>query len=447
MIIKKDFLRKNEGSLTILQIAGFMLLLLGVISLIISSFFKPDIYPSIPSIISISFFVTMLGFSFAFPSLLEGNEGLSTMRIVVFMITNVICMLLLKIGWANGIASLEQIGLNQYWMGVIAFVFGAKATQSFFESRMAIPKETPKVGMAAIEYTNAEIAKLALVQNEQYLKVKFPNILSVSDAVHDLDQSESHVIALYLKDNNTVGIPDRLEVKMPDGKTNTISTEIVKGVGGGGIQINQKDEIRNGKDYGSICCIVETEDGSKKVVTAGHVFSGGNFKNYGGELDIPDRSPSQINRIKIGNWFFQIIDYKTDVAISSIDNWIPDKSCISFEGKDHYEVRDADIRKTKVKVISNISKPKERIAYILDYNTSWDIKYNDQKVTKNKIILIGNSRDRIKSEAVSQPGDSGGCVYEPETGNLVGLILGGNSMFTWVLSLKEVFETYNYKLS
>ncbi|MFX6311328.1 hypothetical protein ABTF78_19545, partial [Acinetobacter baumannii] len=48
------------------------------------------------------------------------------MRIIVFMFANVICMLLLKIGWGKDISSLEDIGLNGYWMGVIAFLFGAK---------------------------------------------------------------------------------------------------------------------------------------------------------------------------------------------------------------------------------------------------------------------------------------------------------------------------------
>jgi hypothetical protein len=80
----------------------------------------------------------MLGFAFAFPELLrDSTKGLSTMRIVVFMIVNVICILLLKIGWDQ--PSLKAIGLDQYWMGVIAFVFGAKATQTYFESKLAVP--------------------------------------------------------------------------------------------------------------------------------------------------------------------------------------------------------------------------------------------------------------------------------------------------------------------
>jgi hypothetical protein len=332
-------------------------------------------------------------------------------------------------------------------MGIIGFLFGAKAAQSYFESKLAVPKEKEKAGMAAVEYNSADIAKLAVEQNEQYLKVKFPNILSVSDAVHDLEQIESHVIALYLKDNNTAGIPDRLEVKMPDGTLKTISTEIIKGVGTGRININQQDEIRNGVSNGSICCIVETQDGDKMVVTAGHVYSKGNSTSFGGELDISDQAPALINKKISGKWFFQVINFKNDVALASIDHFTPDAGYVSFEGKEHYEVTDKDVRKTKVKVISNISEPKVRDAFILDHNTAWDIPYDDKTVTKNKIIVIGDSTSRLQSGTVSQKGDSGGCVYEEKTGNLVGLILGGNEMFTWVLCPKEIFEKFNFKLS
>jgi hypothetical protein len=52
------------------------------------------------------------------------------------MMINVVCMLLLKIGWPDTVTSLRDIGLDQWWMGLIAFIFGAKAMQAFFESKM-----------------------------------------------------------------------------------------------------------------------------------------------------------------------------------------------------------------------------------------------------------------------------------------------------------------------
>lgn len=95
-----------------------------------------DIQSSEGKQIVIYFFIIMLGISFAFPTLLQSaDQNVSTMRIVVFMMVNVICMLLLKNGW--NVDNLSEIKLDGYWMGIIAFVFGSKATQTFFENRKA----------------------------------------------------------------------------------------------------------------------------------------------------------------------------------------------------------------------------------------------------------------------------------------------------------------------
>ena len=303
----------------------------------------------------------------------------------------------------------------------------------------------PETSPGLHTYTNAEIAKVAVAQNQQYLRIKFPNILSVSDAVVDLNNRESHVIALYLEDGNVAGIPDRLEARMTDGIVKSIKTEIIRNVGSSNISVNQQDEITNDGFNGSVCCVVRTGK-SFKVVTAGHVFSKGQSTNYGGELDIDDQSKARINRSVIGDWFFQKIDPGNDVALASIDNFQVDNNCISFENKKHYKIRDKDVRRTKVKVISNVSEPNERTAFILDYNTVWGVQYSDQKIIKTNIIVIGSNPDRKQSLTVSKPGDSGGCVYEPVSGDLVGLILGGNSKFTWVLSLAEIFDEFNYTL-
>lgn len=420
------------------QIVGCLFILFGMIVMIVTGVFTN---PPLSSAISISFFITMLGIAFAFPSLLEGNEGLSTMRIVVFMMTNVICMLLIRIGWDK--TSLNDIGLDQWWMGVIAFVFGAKATQSYFESRMAAPSEASKTGMASVQYSNADIAKLAVAQNEQFLKTKFPNIVSVSDAVHDLNSTYSHVIALYLKDNNTVGIPDKLEVKMPDGSVKTIATEIVKGVGIGKVCTNQLDQIQNtDQAKGSVCCVVVTQNGEKAVVTAGHIYSDGRSDSCNGA--ITGGSQALINGITIGPWIFQMINYKTDVALASIANYLPDANYQSFAGKNHYTVGDSDVKQTEVILISNVNKTRK--GFILDYNTAWDVEYADDVFQKDQVIVIGSTNDRDSSQTLSERGDSGGCVFEPKSGNLVGLILGGNDKFTWVLPLQDLFNSQNFKM-
>jgi hypothetical protein len=444
MNVKRKLIQKNENKVSILQMIGFILLLLGIISLITVSFLKGSI---IPSVISVAFFTTMLGFSFAFPSLLAGNDGLSTMRIVVFMVTNVICMLLLKIGWADTIKSLADIGLNQWWMGVIAFVFGAKATQTFFESKMAVPKEIiPTSGMAAIEYSNADIAKLAVKQNEQYLKVKFPNIASISDAVHDLNNTESHVIALYLKDNNTMGIPDKLEVKMPDGTIRTIATEVNKAVGTGTIQVNQMDHIitNDNSESGSVCCIVKLPGGNEAIVTAGHVYSRGLPVNAGGFLNPQENVV--LNDAIIGKWLFQLITSTEDIALIQFTGNNNDPGYKKFSDSGFYSVSQTDVKTNtpNVTLISNISG--KRDAFLLDYNTAWDVPYKGEIKLKSNIILVGSTNNRDSSQPVSKPGDSGGCVYHKDSGKFIGLILGRNDKYTWVLPLKETFDFWDFSL-
>ena len=140
--LKRDLIKQGEGRLTYVQVFGFVLITLGVIyfaSFLLPSgiinllpFLKLDEHPE-SSEVSIAFFTTMLGVVFAFPEMLKGQtKEVSTMRIIVFMFANVICMLLLKIGWDKH--SLTEVGLDGYWMGVIAFLFGAKATQAYFEN-------------------------------------------------------------------------------------------------------------------------------------------------------------------------------------------------------------------------------------------------------------------------------------------------------------------------
>jgi drug/metabolite transporter (DMT)-like permease len=157
--MERKLLHCSEEKISYLQIIGFAIILAGLVGLVYLFVEQlpgkinastsggidgktQNIYETGGGIIAIDFFAIMLGFAFAFPDLLrDSNKGLSTMRIVVFMMINVICILLLKIGW--GQPHLKDIGLDQYWMGVIAFVFGAKATQTYFESKLSVPPAAP----------------------------------------------------------------------------------------------------------------------------------------------------------------------------------------------------------------------------------------------------------------------------------------------------------------
>lgn len=397
---------------------------------------------------SVMFFIIMLGIAFVFPELLSNKDKeASTMRIVVFMMVNVICILLIKIGWSKH--SLGDIGLDANWMGVIAFVFGAKATQSFFENRSPVPPVSD--ANSSQQINQSDLAKRAILQNEVSLKTNHPNIASISDAVHDLNGITTHVVAIYLSDNNTVDLPDKLEALLEDGSKRTIGTEIIKNVGSGQIQISQKaDNISDSSSSlfrGSVCCLVKstTNETFTGVLTAGHVFSDGRFTSCGGLVAPQQQGSSLLNLQAAGHWHLQLINNFQDLAVARLSTPPPvDSNYIKMAGGYH-DVTDADVvtPDTNVTLISFQSK---RDAFIIDYNVAFDIKYKDnQTIRMNNIILIGTSRIRENSLPVSIPGDSGCCIISKTDNKLVGMLLGANDKYSFVLPVKKTLETYNLK--
>jgi hypothetical protein len=172
------------------------------------------------------------------------------------------------------------------------------------------------------------------------------------------------------------------------------------------------------------------------------VYADSRSESAGGP--ITKGSKALIAGAPVGNWIFQLINFNTDVALAGISNYVPDQNNKSFLGKNHYTVSDKDVKQTKVMLMSNIRKT--RTGYILDYNTAWPVDYTDTEDQKTNIIVIGSTQDRETSQTVSEDGDSGGCVFEPDSGNLVGIILGGNTKFTWVLPLQDLFSKNNFNL-
>lgn len=445
-------LTNDKKKVSITQILGFVLLLSGAAFLIGSGFFG---HQTSSGGVSVFFFITMLGFALTFPALLQGNDGLSTMRIVVFMMTNVICMLLLKIGWAKGVTNLREIGLDGYWMGVIAFVFGAKATQSYFESKLAVLREvsnteTPNREKSNLNYSNAEVAKLAVAQNEQYLKSTFSNILSISDTVDDLNSKETHLIAIYLKDSNTSGIPTALEVKMSDGTRTSIQTEIIRNLGKAKIQYSQlNSNIAREDDLeytGSVCCGVKstTNKNFKGVLTSAHIYSKGKFDDeYNGALNPADQTKVCLNNDIAGKWYAKVLNHSQDLAIAKLQSGQKEDTNYMEFNNQYYNITDSDVKTFTENVTMLSANDKTTTAFVVDYNVGLDIYYDDGPSYKRNIILISSTNDRETSTPVSEAGYSGSCVYHTKSKKLIGMLLGSNEKFSLVLPIEETLKSFN----
>lgn len=448
-LYSRKLIDNEEKGFTFFQLIGVILVAVGIVMIFTSIFFIGKEKEISSNLISIGFFITMLGFSFAFPSLLEGNEGLSTMRIVVFMMINVICMLMLKVGWSSEIKNLADLKVDPYWMGIIAFVFGAKATQAYFENAKSFFPNASTSDASDSPISKSAISRLAANQNRDELLAKHPNIECVSDTL----KNGNSTVTIYVKDNQIETIPKELSATLKNGSVVKVPTEIISDSGEGTPHIGQAtDELSdsNSRNYfGSICCMVDstTNPNFKGIVTAGHVFTYGDYFDYGGVLGENQRRDALLNGNPKAKLFFQQMKFNQDIAITElIDKANLNANYISF-AKGYYQVSEFDFNSNTQNVTIASRQNNIRDAYILDFNVSFEIKYfNSPRYVRN-IILIGSTNDRATSQTVSEGGDSGSCVYHKETGRLIGLLLGGNKKFSFVLPIQETLNSFNFILS
>lgn len=128
---------------TATQKLGYWLIRLGVIGFAASIVL--DMLPlrqeyAMGSLPAVSFFIIMLGIAFVFPELLsDESKGLSTMRVIVFMVVSVFVVIAIKIGWAA--TNFDDFKLDRTWVYILGLAFGSKVFQSFSEKLGEEPQQ------------------------------------------------------------------------------------------------------------------------------------------------------------------------------------------------------------------------------------------------------------------------------------------------------------------
>lgn len=446
----RDIISHSEGKLPVIRIIGFCTMIVAALSIGVAVWLDSS------SGIAVCFFIIMLGYSFAFPELLEGNEGLSTMRIIVFMVTNVICMLLLKIGWDQ--SSLDAIGLDEWWMGVIAFVFGAKAVQSYFESRLTTPATpaTPKVTVGADtqkELTDADYVNIAIGQNQGMLYAK-GNVRLLAPGKKKVNNELIDCVTIHLKDNHADSIPSPLVAIGPSGQQRMVETEIIPDVEKPRVSYDAGDSVTEctPPDYkGSIGAMVQLADGVPCLLTCSHVMTKGSSINYNGLLTASVKS--KLNDVIDGDWFYALRDAEFDIAL--IKNFtgntlgLPDGVTMQKVSRDMVP---EDTKKTRVTMIgrkdfySNRPNKNSVQGYVVNYRAinAISLGYSDGDFELVNLMLLSTTVEP-PYEALSLPGDSGSIVID-DNGIPIGLVVAQNSKFTYAISLNRILKKLAAKL-
>jgi hypothetical protein len=310
---------------------------------------------------------------------------------------------------------------------------------------------TSKRTAAIPEITLADVARRGVEQHAQHLKTRFKNIVAVSDAVHDLSQAETHKIAIYVHDDNAKGIPKKLRVNMPDGSIRSIHTEIILKTGHGKIHLSQLNtSIADGENptyKGSICCAVRSSSDPdfSGVLTSAHIYSSGTYDDSSnGLLNEAQQKTVALNETNSGTWYLQVMSNEQDLAVARLTPNQPlDQNYKSFNNQ-FYTVTNKDMKVTAVTILSKDGKTTP--AFMLANNIGLPVAYDDGPSYKSGIILIGSTTDRTTSKTVSEPGDSGSCVFHSQNQQLIGMLLGGDDSFSYVLPIQETLQSFNLQV-
>jgi len=287
-----------------------------------------------------------------------------------------------------------------------------------------------------IQIDNLDIARLAIEQNRAVLLARFPHILYLSETVAHVSGHDKVVVAIYLDNDDTAGLPTFLPATRPSGLKVRVPTEIVAGVGMGRPTGGIKSKIADDDSpsfFGSACCLLKDKDDRTLLLTNYHVKTEGDaqpiFQSSEGPVVLGNDDP-------IGHWIYGSIDRRGDFALVRLeepDDFRATHGNLTFT--DQRKITEKDYGKTKLNVKGSLA---DTTGWVVDsLKNTVGITYNNGiSVVFDEAILLGNQSDKQSSRPVTEEHDSGGAVYDDKD-NLVGIITGANQRFTIVIPVSS----------
>jgi len=208
------------------------------------------------------------------------------------------------------------------------------------------------------------------------------------------------------------------------------------------MQINSGDSISNTRYAqfpGTICCVLKKGD-KNYLLTCGHVLNGGSVlieestKEGWFVNPITDDTESSDEAYKaIGTWSFGLIDDEFDVALVEIDSDISS----FFKPTGEPVVYENSLLGQEVFVNGRINKIAGYIAGQIKGTTEFE--YNGGKHKLKNLILISGSKDG-QPNCITEGGDSGSLVYLTPDNSALGMVVGANKQYTYVIPMASIIE-------
>lgn len=290
--------------------------------------------------------------------------------------------------------------------------------------------------------TGLASAKMAITSNSSSLLRQFPNITKMIAAFDIEDQNRVPCVDICLKDSDSKSVPPFLTYQKPDGTTGTIKVRVIPNFSGVNPQAGRGDQVFNANTpafVGTVACILGGSDPSTMyALTCNHVLTGKNFADPG-NLGQEAQENLQGDVTDLGPWIAGKMSNTVDAAVIQIT----DTSTINpnnLNATDPYFVGESDCSLTTVELQGGMSDLKSGI--IIHVNQSMPVNYLNQQVTVDGLITVSATNNPNDFSPVTVEGDSGSLVYHASLRKPIGMVLGANDQFTYIMPINSVIKAF-----
>ncbi|MEQ9288488.1 MAG: hypothetical protein RIG77_16330 [Cyclobacteriaceae bacterium] len=283
-------------------------------------------------------------------------------------------------------------------------------------------------------------ASMALKENNYILKL--PNVLGAFPGINIDDGQRANCIEIHLKDDDVGKISSSLPFKLSDGQVINVPTYVIPNVTTPTVHFQPGDTLTYNpyKSIGSFGLVLKDIYGTDSyILTCSHVMNDGfstadqGTVNVARQFDVVEEKSKK----SLGHLFYEIRNARYDVALIKTNKDLKNKltKTKSLANKVFTpSIRDVADR---TEVIMKGGKSKRRTGVIQNINVDYEIKYADKTVTMKGLIVVAKWLNGWNS--ISQSGDSGSVVYNVRL-EPMGIVLGGNAHFTFVIPIDRILD-------
>ena len=204
---------------------------------------------------------------------------------------------------------------SKFWHDMLDLLFYTKNLKEKLSNAKTYTITSAEKLNEYLQFSEGDLVRLAIAQNELVLKTKFPNIHFLNDSIGIVNGERRPVMGIYLHDENTAGIPSRVPVKLPSGSNYEVQTEIIPDAGVATISGGMDGSLAGASSpgyKGSGCCVVKDDQDKRYLLTNCHVLTEGNL-----ESPLHDTGQLKVlyNEKNIGKWQFGSLDKRGDFAL------------------------------------------------------------------------------------------------------------------------------------